>query len=263
MLKQPAERLWFWVEKLWSGAAWFWLEQRFSAALRTFFSASASAAGVRLSASRKASTLRIQRSVTLVTRRLVTRMIAFILLGAASTLASAQVQAATLRFVPSQTSVNFTLGDVLHTVNGTFALKSGLVHFNPTTNEISGNIVVDATSGNSGSSARDRKMDKDILESTRYSDVTFRPDRVDGKVSPQGAAELQIHGILGIHGAEHEITVPAQVEFTPDHWNLTVHFFVPYVQWGLKDPSTFILRVGKTVAIDLHASGSSPWATDH
>jgi hypothetical protein len=64
--------------------------------------------------------------------------------------------------------------------------------------------------------------------------------------------------MFGIHGAEHEITVPAQIELTSDHWSLTVHFAVPYLTYGLKDPSTFILRVEKTVSIDLHAEGTNP-----
>lgn len=183
-----------------------------------------------------------------------------ILLSLAGIAAPGQAQEARLSFIPSQTTVNFTLGDVLHTVHGTFNLKSGLVQFNPATSAISGNIVVDAASGDSGSGARDKKMHKDILESARYSEVTFRPDHVDGKVSPQGSSTVQVHGMFGIHGAEHEITVPAQVELAPDHWNLTVHFDVPYVKWGMKDPSNFVLRVEKTVAIDLHASGQNPWA---
>jgi len=182
----------------------------------------------------------------------------FIFLAAA--LAWGQAQEATLIFVPAQTTVNFTVGDVLHTVHGSFSLKAGQVHFVPATNTISGEIVVVAASGNSGSTSRDRKMHKEILESARYSEVTFRPDRVEGKVLALGTSLVQVHGMFGIHGAEHAITVPVQVELASDHWSLTVHFAVPYVKWGMKDPSTFILRVEKSVAIDLHALGPSPWA---
>jgi polyisoprenoid-binding protein YceI len=184
-------------------------------------------------------------------------LIALFVLGFAATLASAQGQETTLNFVPSQTEIHFTLGDVLHTVHGTFELKSGEIHFVPATRQIGGMIVVDAASGQSGSGGRDRKMNKDVLESARYPDVTFRPDRVDGDIAASGSSTVQVHGRFGIHGAEHEITVPAQVELAPDHWNLAVHFNVPYVQWGMKDPSTFVLRVGKTVAIDMRASGLS------
>jgi len=181
----------------------------------------------------------------------------FILL--ATTLSWGEAQEATLNFVPAQTTVDFTLGDVLHTVHGSFKLKTGQVRFDPATNSISGEIVVDAPSGNSGSTGRDRKMHKEILQSVRYPEVTFRPDRVDGKVLVPGRSAVQVHGMFGILGVEHEITVPAQVELAPDHWSLTVHFAVPYVKWGIKDPSTFILRVEKTVDIDLNARGPSPW----
>jgi polyisoprenoid-binding protein YceI len=181
----------------------------------------------------------------------------FFLLAAA--LAWGQAQEATLNFDPAQTTVDFTLGDVLHTVHGSFRLKTGQVRFDPATNSISGELVVDAPSGNSGSTGRDRKMHKEILQSVRYPEVTFRPDRVDGKVLASGRSAVQVHGMFGILGVEHEITVPAQVELAPDHWSLAVHFAVPYVKWGLKDPSTFILRVEKTVDIDLNARGPSPW----
>ena len=181
----------------------------------------------------------------------------FFLLAAA--LAWGQAQEATLNFDPAQTTVAFTLGDVLHTVHGSFRLKTGQVRFDPATNSISGELVVDAPSGNSGSTGRDRKMHKEILQSVRYPEVIFRPDRVDGKVLASGRSAVQVHGMFGILGVEHEITVPAQVELAPDHWSLAVHFAVPYVKWGLKDPSTFILRVEKTVDIDLNARGPSPW----
>jgi polyisoprenoid-binding protein YceI len=176
-----------------------------------------------------------------------------------ATFAAAQSRQATFNFVSQQTTVSFTLGDVLHTVHGNFRLASGQIRFVPDSNSISGELIVDATSGNSGSSARDRKMHKEILESEHYPEVTFRPDRVDGKVAADGVSTVQVHGMFGIHGTEHEITVPVQVELAADHWNLTAHFDVPYVQWGLKDPSTFILRVEKKVEIEVRASGPNPW----
>jgi len=191
--------------------------------------------------------------------KITAKTIAPIFLFLVATLAWGQAQEAALNFVPAQTTVNFTLGDVLHTVHGSFKLKAGQVRFAPASKAISGEIVVDAASGNSDNTSRDRKMHKEILESARYSEVTFRPDWVEGKVPAFGSSLVQVHGMFGIHGTEHEITVPAQVELASDHWSLTVHFAVPYVKWGMKDPSTFILRVEKTVDIDLHAVGPSPW----
>ena|ERR1700722_564141 len=191
------------------------------------------------------------------------KLITYSFLFLIATLAWGQEQEATLNFVPAQTTVTFTLGDVLHTVHGSFQLKAGQIRFVPASNAISGEIVVDAASGNSDNTSRDRKMHKQILESARYSEVTFRPDRVEGKVLALGTSLVQVHGMFGIHGAEHEITATAQVELASDHWSLAAHFAVPYVKWGLKDPSTFILRAGKTVDIDLHALGPSPWIAPH
>ena len=107
---------------------------------------------------------------------------------------------------------------------------------------------------------RDRKMHKDILESSSYREIVFRPDRVDGKVSTQGKSNIQVHGIFSIHGADHEITIPIEVDVAQDHWTATGHFVVPYQKWGIKNPSTFILRVSESVEIDVQASGADPWA---
>lgn len=153
------------------------------------------------------------------------------------------------------TGVNFTLGDVLHTVRGTFLLKQGSLTLDPASGKLSGEIVVDAKSGNSGSGMRDRKMHKEVLESERYPEIKFRPDHVDGPMSLQGKSSVQVHGVFSIHGADHELTVPAQIEVSSDHWNATLHFPVPYAKWGMKNPSTLFLKVGESVDIDLTASG--------
>ena len=174
----------------------------------------------------------------------------------------ATAQDAAYQFDPAQTAVKFTLGDVLHTVHGTFKLKQGDLQIEAD-GKVSGQIVVDATSGESGSGARDRKMHKEVLESSQYPEITFRPDRIKKPVAPSGKSSVMVHGVFNIHGADREITVPAQVERTSDHWAATVHFTIPYEKWGMKNPSTLFLRVSDTVEIDLLAAGNLVRRTAH
>lgn len=181
-------------------------------------------------------------------------MAALTLLAALSISAAAQDTA--FQLDPAQTSVKFTLGDVLHTVRGTFKLKRGALRFEPASGKISGEVVVDATSGDSGSGMRDRKMHKEVLESEQYPEISFRPDRIEGPVASQGKSSVKVHGMFNIHGVDREITVPADVEMSADHWTATVHFTVPYEKWGMKNPSTLFLRVKDSVEIDLVAAGS-------
>jgi polyisoprenoid-binding protein YceI len=135
-------------------------------------------------------------------------------------------------------------------------LKSGKLHFDPATGKAGGEIAVSATSGDSGDDSRDEKMHKEVLESGQYPDVIFRPDRVQGKITPQGTFMVQVHGIFVLHGTEHELTVPVQAEFASDHWTANAKFNVPFVDWGLKNPSKFLLKVNHTVEIDLDLKGS-------
>jgi len=156
----------------------------------------------------------------------------------------------------AQSTIQWTLDTSLHTVHGTFVLKRGDLHFDPATGKAAGEIVADATSGKSGSDGRDKKMHQDVLESARYSEVIFRPDRVDGKIPAQGPWTANIHGVFLLHGTEHELTVPAQGEFTADHWKATAKFSIPFIQWGLKNPSNFLLKVNPAVDIELDLTGS-------
>jgi polyisoprenoid-binding protein YceI len=156
---------------------------------------------------------------------------------------------------PETTEVHWTLGDVLHTVHGTFKLRRGDIVFDTETGKASGAVIVDATSGESGSSARDGRMHKNVLESAKFPDISFAPDRVEGKVALTGVSNVKLHGIFQIHGVAHQITVPVQVSSNGDRLDANLKFDVPYVEWGMKDPSTFILKVSKSVAIEMHATG--------
>ncbi len=152
---------------------------------------------------------------------------------------------------------DITLAGNLHTVKGTFLLKRGAIHFDPATGKASGEIAFDATSGKTGNSSRDNKMHKDVIESGRYPEIVFRPDRADGELAASGASALQVHGMFTMHGAEHEVTFPVEVNFAGSAWTAHASFQVPYVRWGMKNPSVLFLRVDDVVQVQFHASGST------
>jgi polyisoprenoid-binding protein YceI len=143
----------------------------------------------------------------------------------------------------------------LHAVHGSFRLQQGEIRFDPATGKVSGEIVFDAASGETGNDRRDHKMHKDVLESGRYPQITFRPDRVEGRVAGRGTSVVGVHGMFGIHGIEHEITVPVEVRLEGDRWTATSHFPVPFLKWGLKNPSTLFLHVGDSVAVEFQGAG--------
>lgn len=156
---------------------------------------------------------------------------------------------------PAASSVAFALIGG-HEVRGTFHVQSGIIQFDRSAARMSGTIVVSAASGDSGDKGRDKKMHSDVLDVDHYTDVTFAPQSYQGSLASTGDSTIQVTGIFTVHGAPHDITVPMQVHI--DGTNLTAKgkFVVPYVKWGLKDPSMFILKVAKEVQIDLSLSGT-------
>ncbi|ABF42104.1 hypothetical protein Acid345_3103 [Candidatus Koribacter versatilis Ellin345] len=179
------------------------------------------------------------------------RLLLPILLLAASAAVAQKPAEVRIDFDPATTKVDFTLADVLHTVHGTFKLKSGSIHFDPATGAAGGQLVVDVPSGQSGNDTRDHKMHKEILQSDRFPDATFTPSKVIGHLAMSGASQVQVQGIFRIHGADHDLTltVPAQINGT--QLQMQTQFEIPFVKWGMKDPSTFILRVNKEVQMSI------------
>jgi polyisoprenoid-binding protein YceI len=156
---------------------------------------------------------------------------------------------------PAQSKIEFTLGSTLHTVEGTFKLKSGSVRYDPATGKMSGSIVVDATSAESGNAGRDRKMHRETLESGKYPDIVLTPNRGDGTFNPKGPSRLDVSGVFSLHGQDHAITLPVEIQPAGRQMTLTTHLTIPYIKWGLKNPSTFILRASDKVEVEIHAAG--------
>jgi polyisoprenoid-binding protein YceI len=157
---------------------------------------------------------------------------------------------------PAQTKIEFSLDATLHTVHGTFRLKSGTVRFDPATGKASGAIVVDATSGNSENASRDKKMHADVLESAKFSEIVFAPATVQGAVAAQGTSQVSVAGKLRLRGQDHDVTLVFSVQHgAGNQLQAETHFDVPFIAWGLKDPSNFFLHVGKRVSLHIVAQG--------
>jgi polyisoprenoid-binding protein YceI len=161
----------------------------------------------------------------------------------------------TVELDPARTSIGFTLDSVLHTVHGSFKLKGGSVKFDAATGKASGEIVIDVTSGESGNGSRDKRMHKEILESTRFPEAVFTPDHVSGDLAPSGPSQLDLHGSFQIHGASHEMTLHVRAEVKGGKIVTSTGFTIPYVQWGMKNPSTFLLKVSDKVEMTIQATG--------
>jgi hypothetical protein len=58
-----------------------------------------------------------------------------------------------------------------------------------------------------------------------------------------------------MHGASHPLTLVIQAHLAGEHSTADTQFSIPYVSWGLKNPSTLFLRVNDTVDIAIHAAG--------
>jgi polyisoprenoid-binding protein YceI len=184
------------------------------------------------------------------------RNVAWLLAAVILTINYSAAQQTTLNVDPARTSIQFTLDAALHTVHGMFQAKQCELRVDPASGALSGEIVVDARSGQTGNGMRDRKMHKDVLESEQYPEISFRPDRAIGAIALQGKSSVKVHGIFRIHGVDREIEVPAEVEMSDSSWTANVHFTIPYAKWGMKNPSTLFLRVSDSVEIDFATAGS-------
>jgi polyisoprenoid-binding protein YceI len=165
---------------------------------------------------------------------------------------------------PAQSTIKFTLDTTLHTVEGTFKFKSGHLSFDPGTGKASGQITADATSADTGNKGRDKKMHQEMLESQKYPEIIFMPRQVKGSVNPQGTSQVELSGVFRIHGQDHESTVTLSVQRQPGGAiQADAKISVPYIKWGLKNPSSFLLRASDTVGVEIHVTGEFVSGTQH
>lgn len=157
---------------------------------------------------------------------------------------------------PLSSDVKMTLKTNHDIVHGTFHLQSGSIVFEPGISRMSGSVVVAAGSGKTGNDSRDKKMNKDILKVDQFTTVVFTPKTYTGTIAPSGASSIQVNGTFTLLGNEHDLTIPMQVHMDGPQPKAEAHFSIPYVQWGLKNPSFLIWKAEDDVLIELSLVGA-------
>jgi polyisoprenoid-binding protein YceI len=164
-----------------------------------------------------------------------------------------------IKLDPAKTLVEFRLGGSIHNTHGKFQLRAGIIKADSASGKAEGRIVVDAASGDSGDSIRDHRMRDSVLEAVKFPEITFTARHIEGHLDGGGSFQVKLAGVLKLHGAEHEIVIDTHGTLIDDNLVATAHFSIPYVQWGLKDPSVLFLTVAKQVDIDIATAGHVTW----
>jgi polyisoprenoid-binding protein YceI len=168
---------------------------------------------------------------------------------------TALAQHQTFAVNPDASEVKMTLKTNHEIVDGSFHVQSGSIEFDRREQKMAGSVVVAAGSGKTGNDSRDKKMDKDILKVDQYTTVTFAPRSYTGTIAPSGDSTIQVSGVFTLLGTPHDITIPMQVHLEGGRATAKAQFVVPYVQWGLKNPSFLVWKAENDVAIDLSLAG--------
>ena len=156
---------------------------------------------------------------------------------------------------PDTSEVRMKLNTTHEVVYGTFHIQSGSIDFDRSGGRIAGQVIVAAGSGKTGNGSRDKKMDKDILKVDQYTTVSFSPKAYTGTIAPSGDSTIQVEGVFTLLSTPHDLTIPMQVHIDGSKATVKAAFTVPYVQWGLKNPSFLIWKAENDVAIDLNLAG--------
>ena len=171
-------------------------------------------------------------------------------------LAAARVDAGSLTFSPERTKVSFTLPATLHQVEGTLKLERGALEFDEASGRASGSLVVDARSAQTGNGRRDATMHAEVLESEKYPQIVFEAARVELTRQSADRGEAVLHGRLRIHGGVQALAIPAHLERRDDTVHVHGSFKIPYVAWGMRDVSNFVLHVAPEVEVTVDAQAS-------
>ena len=145
------------------------------------------------------------------------------------------------RVNPAKAETAFDLKATLHTVHGRTNQVKGEVRVHDEadgTLAMSGRIEIAAATLDTGNSSRDKTMRAESLAVEQYPVITLAPERFDPKTGT-------LTGTLTIRGVTKPTTIAMTLDRQADRVTVTGTFDVPWLDFGVPDPSFAIVRVEK------------------
>ncbi|HJQ97528.1 MAG TPA: YceI family protein [Candidatus Polarisedimenticolaceae bacterium] len=145
------------------------------------------------------------------------------------------------RVNPAKADAGFDLKATMHTVHGHTNQVRGEVRVRDEAGgalAMSGTIEIVAATLETGNASRDKTMRGESLAVEQYPVITLAPERFDPKTGT-------LTGTLTIRGVTKPTTIALTLDRQADRVTATGTFDVPWLDFGVPDPSFAIVRVEK------------------
>jgi len=157
-------------------------------------------------------------------------------------------QATAFRIDPATAEAGFDLKATAHTVHGTTTSVSGGVRVEPAADGslvLSGKIEIGAAWLRTGNDRRDATMHEKSLLTASFPTIVFAPARFApaGPAGADGATAGALEGRITIRGQTRPLTIAATLAPRGDRIETTGTFDVHWADFGVPDPSFFIVKI--------------------
>ncbi|MGH7150594.1 MAG: YceI family protein, partial [Planctomycetota bacterium] len=150
---------------------------------------------------------------------------------------------------PASSSIGFDGSSSLHDFTAKAGRFGGEARLDPSSLSAlaGGTVWIETGSLDSGSKGRDEDM-KELLESTRYSRITFALDRAEGRLEAW-RGDLALHGRFTVRGVEKERVVAARIEPREGGFRAVGEVRFKMSEHGIKPPRILLIKTADEVRV--------------
>jgi polyisoprenoid-binding protein YceI len=174
-------------------------------------------------------------------------------------IAALVAQATTFRIDPAACVAGFDLKATGHTVHGSTVDVRGEITAVPEPGDalkLSGKISIGTASLATGNNKRDATMHNKTLEVASFPTIDFEPERFtpSGPASPSGTLTGTLTGRITIRGQTKPQSISATLSPRGERVVASGAFDVAWTEFGVPDPSFFVVRVDKVAHAHFNAT---------